>query len=828
MRKNILYSLQIFIVITRVYRCPKTCCKPLSFDYMCIYNIPPLLGHFPPLSDAGFPYFCLNDLPINRNYINFNMIYRKLISIVYATCVLCISPFEIKAQQQNEDEDIEKAYAEISVKIRDSHPRVFVNETMLNDIKTRAKKTNREHFRATRDRIEKLMKQEVIFTDLAIINGSLSKDHEYGLRAADAALLYLITNRKHYLEYTKEVLRKLGQYYTARNEQNLNIHWRAYSRISALTAFDWIYTDLNESERTEIGSPLLHAINTMVYTDGRTVAPRENRGNYQSGYYGNPTLAWYAGLVFYKTGIDDQMAKELLKQGFEDHWKLLKYRKCVAGDDGGSATAVMEYNIQAYPWAEFNFFHSVKSATGIDVSQRWTSPLDLLYYTAWNWLPGNRHVGYGDVDHIANQLPLRHMFVHLTQIKHFYENSHPEIMPLSNWVSTKVKQYPSDAIPFMRYLVDYNIHKKNAAKKSKEELTDFPSAMHFENMGQIFMRSGSGPNDTYASFSAGGIVSQHRHYDNNNFVIYRNGFRALDSGTRPEPGQHLTHYYCRTVAHNCITIRMPGEDFPEYWGGPAKSETPLPIPNDGGQREIIGSTVVGYSQNEQYVYIASDATQAYHKDKAQTVLRQFVFIQPDVFVVFDKVVSKSAEYPKTWLLHTAAEPIFVKDDEFYETSQGGTLFCRTVFPTGAKATKIGGPDKQFWSDGKNWHLPILTPDDWNYRPDNPNRYANLSTKPLLGQWRVEVSPKKPKLKDSFLHLIHVGDKNLKNMIASKAVEQGNKKGVAFDYNGKSYQILFSDNDTVGGHILIAKNGNLILDEAFTSKVEHQQNPFNTK
>src|SRR5690606_38617173 len=190
----------------------------------------------------------------------------------------------------------------------------------------------------------------------------------------------------------------------------------------------------------------------------------------------------------------------------------------------------------------------------------WTSPLDLLYYTVWNWLPKKQHVGYGDVDHIANQLPLLHMYVHLTQIRHFYEKSHPEIMPLLHWVGAKVKQYPSDVFPFARYLVDYRLGEENT-QPANEELTGLPSAMHFENMGQIFMRSGSGPNDTYASFSAGGILTQHRHYDNNNFVIYRNGFRALDSGTRPEPGQHLTHYYCRTVAHNCVTIRMPGEKF---------------------------------------------------------------------------------------------------------------------------------------------------------------------------------------------------------------------------------------------------------------------------
>jgi len=271
---------------------------------------------------------------------------------------------------------------------------------------------------------------------------------------------------------------------------------------------------------------------------------------------------------------------------------------------------------------------------------------------------------------------------------------------------------------------------------------------------------------------------------------------------------------------------MPDEEFPKYWGGPAASETPLPIPNDGGQREILGSTVTAYSQNKQYVYIASDATKAYHEDKAETVLRQFVFIQPDIFVVFDKVVSKSADYPKTWLLHTVAEPVFVKGDEFYERSENGTLFCRTIFPANAKATKIGGPGRQFWSDGRNWPLPILTPDDWNYRPDQPQVLRD--TIALFGQWRVEISPNTPRLKDSFLHLIQVGDKKLGNMISSKPIEENGKKGVEFDYQGKTYQIQFSDDENTGGSIRISAGKKVVLDEVFTSQVEQQENIFKSK
>ena len=93
-------------------------------------------------------------------------------------------------------------------------------------------------------------------------------------------------------------------------------------------------------------------------------------------------------------------------------------------------------------------------------------------------------------------------------------------------------------------------------------------------MGQIIMRSGTGKDDTYCMFSCGGTLSQHRHYDALNFVIYHKGFLALDSGTRYKEfdnGQHLANYYAQTVAHNCVVIHQDGEPPARYWG---VTETP--------------------------------------------------------------------------------------------------------------------------------------------------------------------------------------------------------------------------------------------------------------
>lgn len=704
-------------------------------------------------------------------------------------------------------------------KIRNEHPRLFFNKESFKQVRERALNEESALFGEMKNRVDTLIGQPIVLKDSLVPDGTQNTDHEYGTRAAEAALVYLVSNDKKYLELTKNILTKLVAYYTFRNKHGLNIQWYAFSRINALAAYDWICHDLTAKERTEIGGPFLQAINKMLPSKDRKPFFRENTGGIETGFYGPPCLAWYAGLVFYHTGINDSLSEKLLVKGYNDHISLLKYRSNISGDDGGAASAVLGYCMGAYPWAEFNFFHTFHSATGVDISKEWPYVPNFINYVFWNWLPGNREFGYGDANHYTNDLPLHAMHIHLSQMIHFYGKTQPELIAVAKWMQTKTERQKQDVFPFTRFLLT------NTCDELKPDIPsdNLPKARYFENMGQIFMRSGSGTDDTYALFTAGGILTQHRHYDNNNFVIYKKGFLALDAGTRPQPGLHLSHYYARTVAHNCMTIRMPGETMPKYWdSGPGPGEEKLAAyPNDGGQNNLLGSKIIAFDEKADYIYIAGNATQSYSKDKTNLVVRQFVFLPPDIFVIFDRVNATKAEYPKTWLLHTAKEPM-VNGYEFHARQGGGKLFCKTVFPENAKLTKTGGPGKQFWSDGRNWPLPQLKPGDWNYAY---MRKMPPDTCELLGQWRMEVSPGKPATDDIFLHLIQVGDISLSSMMDSEPAKTGNRTGVKFSYKDKEYEVMFNTKNEIGGKISISQNGQSILEENFTDKVKSQKGLF---
>jgi heparin/heparan-sulfate lyase len=673
--------------------------------------------------------------------------------------------------------------------IRSDHPRLFFNQDTWAAVKARAIGEESTTFEEMKARVN----------ELAV---SVIEVKDYGVQAAESAFVFLVTGEEKYLRLTRQLLSSSISFYHQCYSEKRSVSWYSFSRINAWAAFDWVFDHLPEKERRELGVAFLKATQQVQPTRSRESFSRENWSGPISGFYSTPGILWYAGLAAYGEGIDDELSERFLTDGHDLYHQLLTHRSNAASDDGGSASGALNYALAAYPWAEFNFFHTYKSATGIDIAARWPYVAYLPSYIFWNWLPEGREFGYGDAYHTTNRIRVRDLNLHLSQIVQFYAASMPECGEFAKWLLEQTPREERSAFPFARFLLTDMPDVKAAVQPADR----MPSARHFEKMGQTFMRSGSGSEDTYALFTAGGVLEMHKHYDHNNFVIYKNGFLAVDTGTRPEPGQHLTHYYSRTIAHNCVLIRMPGETMPRYWGSPAPGEEVLPVPNDGGQREVIGSEVVAFETHPEFSYVAGDATSTYHSGKCQLALRQLIFFPPDHFVVFDRVISKVAEYPKTWLLHTVQEPT-VQDGGFSCEHEQGRLLCRTLLPENARLEKTGGSGKQFWSDGRNWPLPA------GYRtPDET---------PLLGQWRVEVRPVEQREQDLFLHLIEVGKRGSSDPLVSELIKEGSRVGLEFSSGSQRWRVLFGTEGSASVRVTQWSRGGEVFSRELTGEVMPQ-------
>ena len=669
--------------------------------------------------------------------------------------------------------------------VRAGHPRLFVTKEDIPNIKSAAKTSARNTYWQTKEDVDNLLHGSISFPNPTAENGT-----ENGWvisKVSQVAMLYLITGKKEYLDYTKKFLQKITEYYRIRIDNNLNADWYVFPQISTLCAYDWIYDALTQDEREKIGRPLYQVMMDIAW-HGEGLRPqriRENTGGYNTGFYGTDALPWYIAITFYNDGIDDARCEKMFQKGLQLNMKMTQFRSELIGKNGGGSTGCVGYALGAYPVADFNFIRSYRAATGIDMSQKLDYVLGYLNFIDWNRLPGNREFGFGDSYHYDCLLPEKEINYHLREIATLYGNS-PNVQRLLGLFN---KKNYTERLPFMPFLQKYPQGTPGASSSGK-------GAMYFDGTGEVIMRSGTGADDTYALFVSGGRTSYHKHFDNNHFTIYKKGYRALDTGTRPEPGWHLSHYYARTVAHNCVTIRMPDERMPGYWGGGASTENKFePIPNDGGQSSTLGSVLKEMRTTDDYVYLASDATKSYNSKKASLVVREFIYFYPDLFVVFDRVTATHENYPKTWLIHTINEPVMKGDREFSETSDGGKMICRTLYPANAMLTKIGGSGKDFWSDGRNWPLPKLTPQEYGYNMNLPP-----ANHPQLGHWRMEVSPQTASKEDLFMHIIQVGDKNLSDLPDTETFETATQIGVKFTYLGKNHTLTFDKTKSYGCRI----------------------------
>lgn len=678
--------------------------------------------------------------------------------------------------------------------IRHEHPRMFLTSEDIPQIAHAARSYENHTFRSMQRQVDNLIKSGVTFTNELASTGESTRNDRYGDRVADAAMLWLITKDQKYLDFTKMLLRKVTAYYKLRASNDLNITWYAFPVIATLCAYDWIYNDLTPEEREEMGRELYYASYNVAWHGAglREIRYRENPSGYESGLYGSSVLPWYVGLTFMHEGFNDKECEKMLCRGYDLHQKMTAHRAKLLGKNGGCSSGTIGYGLGYYPYAEYDLIHTFRSAMGIDITPQMEYMIGYLRYMDWIRLPENKEFGIGDANHTTNALPSGNIMIHIKAIASLFGNNHPELV---DWAGNLIARYNakerSVRMTFLPLLNRFHFAHSEDAEFAKEQ----KKSMYFETLGHIYMRSGLGDNDTYAVFLTERLDNKHQHFDLNHFTIYKNGYRALDTGTRPQPGIHLSHYYARTVAHNCVTIRMPEEEMPKYWGKVAANEDEeSPIPNDGGQRNNLKAKLLAYDEQADYVYIASDATKCYHEDKAEQVVREFVWCAPDIFVVFDRVESDKAEYPKRWLFHTADEPI-IKGNEFVEVSQGGKTICRTLLPQKASFEKIGGEGKQFWSDGKNWPLPNITDED-----RQKVVIANVKYKdnhPLFGQWRVEVGAKKDATKNHFLHILQVGDESLQALPKTRLNETDTEVTLSFTYNGKSYTLTFDKSANYG-------------------------------
>ena len=221
-----------------------------------------------------------------------------------------------------------------------------------------------------------------------------------------------------------------------------------------------------------------------------------------------------------------------------------------------------------------------------------------------------------------------------------------------------------------------------------------PTARYFSGPGLVSMRSDWTDDAALAFFVSGDGISR-RYEDGNSFIIHRK------TGVIPHTGARIRNnddnskhcwYNIRSISNNTMKIFDPDEsnDYDSNSSatnhlGALHSGVPL-VNSDkmGGQlfetayapTNNYYSTAYGGFQNNptnalnikdtgdvikyehspgDYTYTVGDAVNAYSR-KIDLFEREFLFIRPDVFVIFDRVRSANANFRKVWTMHTIDRP----------------------------------------------------------------------------------------------------------------------------------------------------------------------------
>ncbi len=685
--------------------------------------------------------------------------------------------------------------------IRPDHPRIFFNADTWPEINAKAHGVNRAYLDKLLDEVNQ-MTDNPVATNTGPIevkdrNLPIPSVTEFGRQAASCALAWRFTGKDKYLEKAKKMLKVSIDAYTEATKNIRPVTWYAHSRINAICAYDWIYEALTPQEREELIVPLVEHVEKIQPEYGLEI-PRNSPGSITSGFYGTRSMLWFSGLAAHGDGFCDSLAAKHLSTGHDWFRRVLQYRNDTAGDDGALSSAVPAYAMGNYSYAQFNFMYTMLSSAGVSIASEYPKLPLYANWLWWLWIRDSdrpvslRHAGVGDSFHNTNLMSSIPLYEQLSQFMQFYKNLDPDTYGMMAALRefSRHTTVRSHVYPILPFIVDTDHPSKPYYLDVLNNST--LHARHFETLGQIYMRSAFAKDATYCSFTAGATLEQHKHFDENNFTIFKYDHLALDSGDRcKETDFNLVYYYSQSVAHNVVLVHKPDEPLPFHWGIKI-SDDPQANKNYGGMVKMTGSVVKAFETNDQFTYIASDATNCYG-EKCTEAVRQFVFLYPDYVIVYDRMDSADPSYRKEWLLHTKNKPV-VKKGVMRADSNDGRLFCQTLLPSNAKFEVVGGKDKEFLVGHRNY------PMDPDYKEENEKDAIRRARGPYWGNWRLEVEPSSPRKDDRFLHVLTAASVDAFKPVDAKYVSDAERDGVHVRFDGHEVTFWFNRTGEIGGEV----------------------------
>ena len=662
------------------------------------------------------------------------------------------------------------ASATQAAEVRPDHPRMLFNADDLPAIRERCQTTHKETWELVKNYADSRLdfqpearSQPAVIPPILGFVYQVTGDEKYA-RAAAPLLRY-------YVDYHLDLVRKGAG----------SARWDAVSlRRNNHIAYDWLYPALTPEERQEIGRMLLEIAKLHEEKDTWNHAYAGGYNRYENDFY--------CGLALYKSGVDDAKAEEYIKSGFDFLLnQTVAGRNQVATDDGGIQSG-MGYASYNYIPVEAHFVALWKSATGEDLFEQERSlhyfPVWALYTITPNFeAPPICDIGVSSGVLTAEKLEgntrmsSNFLRLYLALVANRYRDGRAAGLmpdPGNYWYGSGPR--------FILW--------SDPAVKPIPPGPELPRGRHFEGLGWVAMRSGWDPDATYSIFTCGDYYYGHKHFDVNHFVIYKKGYLAADARQR----------IYDTIGHNTLLVYSDsgnGEQRRPWSDKMVRHQDPIVPECDMGD-------IVAFETNPYYVYTCGDGTKAYnwlgegeykrgndvYHPQLESFTRQYVYLLPDTFVVYDRAVSVKPEARKVWQLHSWTEPEVGEGRVI--TKQGeGQLTCITLRPERPVIKK---------------QLQELT--------GSEGTRADI--------WQVTMARQRAVKKEDFLHVLHVTDAAHPTEATVERIDGDGSVGAAVVADGLTYRVTFRTTGPVGGHVTVTKGNDVLIDKDLTTEVQPQK------
>ncbi|MCD6443531.1 heparinase II/III family protein [Candidatus Bathyarchaeota archaeon] len=644
---------------------------------------------------------------------------RKLLAVaLFLAVVLCLSTYLILRRRH-----MSITYEGWASRL-DSHPRIYFAKDGLEDIR---RKCSEGVFKDLLDELR-------AYADAAA--GYLSTNGWANSRKLQMyAFLYAVTGDEKYAQYAEVYIK----WFTSRVD-SLDSFELGMGIEAVAEGLDWCYGYLKPEKLSEYGKGLTAMCDRMIYKEWR-------HSDFNNHVYIKNLRVLYAAIALKDEDEFSAKAEEYLNYSLtllKEH--LIPATNLVAAGCGGWHEGVsyekmtMPYLAMAIEaWRVFSGEDLFPEAEGLKLIPIWN-----IYCLR----PDLRYVRIHDSSMSRPDALVR---AYMLLLAARYRDGYAQWLAYQYNYSRDYLRDPNSVFKIFDILWwDPSI--------KPQPPNSLPTDRFFRGLGWLVARSSWSSDAVYTVFECGPYYGGHQHMDQGNFIIFGDGgYLAVDSGYYDGWGSsHHMNYFRRTIAHNTLIIYDPEEEF---------TVGDLRLPNDGGQLIYAGDPIryvsekppepgriADYRLEGWYVYALGNLTNAYNRSKVSDVERFFVYVKPNLFIVYDIVEvnpERSSLITVKWLLHTINEPQLMPHG-FRTGHNSSVLTVYTLKPADPRIVKVGGPGHEFEVQGVNYPPSRMDWEAgaWRVEIENPSKETRREFLNVLTVTRMGENPPRPELLDT--------------------------------------------------------------------------------